>query len=126
MIFIESLMVVLNIPLNHRAKYGQHDEYVFINPRTGGPFKERNHWLPGLCRKAGVKPFNFHSIRHLTANWLDKHNIPLTTIQRILRHKNAMTTAKYLHELTGVKVVLDEIFETRKGGKVLDFLETKK
>ena len=98
--------------LRHRFKCG-HQEYVFVNPNTGKPYRERNHWLPSLCKKAGVKPFNYHSIRHLVASWLDKHNVPLTTIQKILRHKDPMTTAKYLHELTGVKITLDRIFDPK-------------
>jgi len=112
--------------LRHRGKYGQY-EYVFVN-KDGKPFRERNHWLPQICKKAGVKPFNFHAIRHLTASWLDKHNVPLTTIQRILRHKNPHTTARYLHELRGVEVLLDEIFNEDKSvgtGKVIVFSRAK-
>ena len=45
---------------------------------------------------------------------LDAHNVPLTTIQAVLRHKNATTTAIYLHELRGVKVALDEIFGSQE------------
>jgi len=108
--------------LTHRMKYGQY-EYVFVN-KDGRPFARRNHWLPRLCKKIGVKPFNYHAIRHLTASWLDAHNVPLTTIQAVLRHKNATTTAIYLHELRGVKIALDEIFDDgndQAGSKILSF-----
>jgi integrase len=97
--------------LKLRAENGQY-EYVFVN-KKGEPYRERNHWLPRACKKAGVKTFRFHA-RHLTASWLDAHNVPLTTIQRILRHKNPNTTARYLHELRGVQVDLDAIFSGQK------------
>lgn len=85
----------------------------------GSKYKYRRHWLPYWCSKAGVPTFTFHSIRHLTASWLDQHNVPLTTIQGILRHKSATTTAKYLHELAGTEVDMDEVF-TQKQGRVVD------
>jgi len=40
--------------------------------------------------------------------------VPLTTIQAILRHKSATTTARYLRSLGGVKVQLDGVFSGRK------------
>jgi hypothetical protein len=58
----------------------------------------------------------------LTASILDEKEIPLTTIQAILRHKSA-TTSRYLHSLRGIKVILDEIFSL-DNGKILEF--TKK
>jgi integrase len=64
---------------------------------------------------AGVKRFTFHAIRHLTASWLDAHNIPLPT-----RHKSATTTARYQPELRGVQADLDSVFSDGKQGKVLD------
>jgi integrase len=109
--------------LRHRGKYGQY-EYVFVN-EEGKPHVARSRWLKGACKKAGVREFSYHSIRHLTASWLDAHGIPLTTIQRILRHKSSHTTARYLHELRGVQVCLDEVFGKKKAGKVLEFKKEK-
>ncbi|WP_457570718.1 tyrosine-type recombinase/integrase [Desulfovulcanus sp.] len=109
--------------LRHRGKYGQY-EYVFVNGE-GKPHVARHRWLKQACKKAEVKAFSYHSIRHLTASWLDAHNVPLTTIQRILRHKSSHTTARYLHELRGVKICLDEVFSRKKEGKVLEFKKKK-
>jgi integrase len=110
--------------LRHRGKYGQY-EYVFVSNKKGDPYKDRNQWLPRACKKAGVRAFRFHAIRHLTASWLDAHNVPLTTIQRILRHRNPHTTARYLHELRGVQISLDEVFDKKKSGKILEFKKEK-
>jgi integrase len=52
-----------------------------------------------LCRKAGVRYFRFHALRHLGASILDRENVPLGTIQRILGHENRTTTEIYLHSI---------------------------
>ncbi len=52
-----------------------------------------------LCKRAGVKHFTFHSIRHLTASMLAQEGVDIPTIQAILRHKNSMTTTRYIHRL---------------------------
>lgn len=87
---------------------------------NGRQFKHRQHWLKYWCGQAGVPRFSFHGIRHLTASWLDAHNVPLTTIQAVLRHKSATTTARYLHELRGVQADLDSVFSSGEKAKVKD------
>ena len=74
-------------------------EFVFPNPETGRPWFERGKWMRRLCRKAGVKPFGIHAIRHLTASILADSGEPIAKIQRILRHKRQATTERYLHQL---------------------------
>ena len=91
--------------------------HVFTWPRTGNPYKYRKHLMGHLCRLAGVKPFGFHAIRHLSASILDQAGQSLSTIQAILRHKSATTTARYLHSLRGTQAAVDEVF----GGRILQF-----
>ena len=82
-------------------------EYVFVNTSDtefalkywGEPFKYRQHFMEKLCKRAKVKPFGFHAIRHLTATILFRAGQPLSVIQAILRHKSPNTTARYLHGL---------------------------
>lgn len=50
------------------------------------------------CIPAGVEPFGYYGIRHLTATELFHAGPPASLIQRILRHKNPNTTARYLDE----------------------------
>ena len=57
-----------------------------------------------LCKKAKVKKFGFHSIRHLVATRLYHKGCSISEIQAILRHKSPSTTERYLKSL-GVKHV---------------------
>ena len=65
----------------------------------GQPFKHRYVFMEKVCRSAGVKPFGFHAIRHLTATVLYNLGYPVATIQAILRHQTPTTTNRYLHSL---------------------------
>lgn len=82
-------------------------EYVFVNQdithfsqeHYGKPFSSRQHWLAKACERVGVKPFTWHSIRHLSATILYREGQTISTIQRILRHKSPTTTNRYLQRL---------------------------
>ena len=103
-------------------------DYRFENQWEGEPFRYRQHFMDKLCERAGVKPFGFHAIRHLSAVVLYQAGYPVAMIQAILRHDNATTTEKYLKRLgldpdklkTAVKA-----FENRGPAKVIP-LETNK
>jgi integrase len=58
------------------------------------------------CKLAGVKPFGLHAVRHLTASILAQEDVPMVTIQRILRHKNLTTTERYIRGLEPVRPAL--------------------
>ena len=83
--------------------------YVF-SQEDGQPYTNRQHYMGSLCRRAGVPKFGFHSVRHLSASILARANVPIPTIQAILRHKSATTTARYLHSLGIVENVLEDVF----------------
>jgi integrase len=64
-----------------------------------GPYKDRKRFMMTLCKKAGVKYFRFHALRHASASIMDNNNVPLGAIQSILGHENRTTTEIYLHNL---------------------------
>jgi integrase len=56
--------------------------------------------MKDLCKKAGVKPFGFHAIRHHVASILaDSGKAPLSNIQKMYRHKRTTTTDNYIKTL---------------------------
>ena len=64
-----------------------------------GPFKDRKRIMTTLCKKAGVRYFRFHALRHLGASMLERGRAPIGDIQRILGHENRSTTEIYLHSI---------------------------
>jgi integrase len=81
-------------------------------PYAGQPFLFRRRFLKGLCKRAGIRSFGFHSLRRYVASVLaDTHKVSAKTIQRILRHKSLQTTERYIqnlnHDLSGVMSLLD-------------------
>ena len=91
-------------------------EYVFVCLEQknfcveyyGGPFKHRQHFMRKQCEKAGVKPFGFHAIRHLSASILYDLGYSVSVIQTILRHKSPNTTERYLKSM-GLENVRDAL-----------------
>jgi integrase len=87
----------------------------------GKPFKYRQHFMGNLCERAKVKPFGFHSIRHLTASTLYKLGYTVADIQSVLRHESATTTAKYIRSLglEGARHALEALSQQK--GRILIF-----
>lgn len=84
--------------------------WVFPDPQTGEPYIARQRWLARLCRKAKLKPFGLHGIRHLSASILVSARVSLLDVQAILRHTNLTTTQRYVHRLDSVRKAI-EVFE---------------
>jgi len=65
-----------------------------------GPYQDRKGIMKTLCKKAGVRYFRFHALRHSGASLMDRNNVPIGSIQRILGHQNRTTTEIYLHSMS--------------------------
>lgn len=76
-----------------------------------GPFKDRKGIMRSLCKKAGVRYFRFHALRHAGASLMDQFNIPLGSIQRILGHENRTTTEIYLHRVGESEKAAMDLYE---------------
>jgi len=79
-----------------------------------------------LCKKAGVKYFRFHPIRHLGASTLDRANVNIGSIQRILGHENRTTTEIYLHSIGESEREAMEIFENFEKSHTISHIDEKR
>lgn len=75
------------------------EKFSFCKNSYGKPFKNRQHFMGKLCKKAEVQKFGFHAIRHFTASSLYRLGCDLSEIQAILRHKSPSTTERYLKSI---------------------------
>lgn len=99
--------------------------YVFCRP-DGNRYSRHEHFIrnfmPRLCKKANVRPFGFHAIRHRVATILmDSGKATLSDIQHFLRQKRATTTEVYLRslkpgssEIAGILDTVNEMNEAKK------------
>ncbi len=75
------------------------------------PYKDRKGIMRSLCKKADVKYFRFHALRHAGASLMDNAGAKIGSIQRILGHENRSTTEIYLHSIGDAEREAIDIFE---------------
>ena len=76
-------------------------------------YTKKRNTMRQLCKKAKVKTFGFHAIRHHVASILaDSGKASISQIQKMLRHRRITTTDSYIKtldpQLRQVANVLDE------------------
>ena len=76
-----------------------------------GPYEDRKRFMRTLCRKAEVRYFRFHALRHAGASIMENSNIPGGVIQKVLGHESRTTTEIYLHNLGGIEREAMAIYE---------------
>jgi integrase len=101
------------------------NDLVFMSARTGQGYINRQGFMRDLCKRAGVKPFGFHAIRHLSATILAYEGVDIPTVQAILRHHSPTTTAKYIKSLGAQPGKIDSVFAKRAAPKVIPFEAAK-
>jgi len=94
------------IPMNDslKALFGQlytnrrlDTDYVFVNPDTGRRYYDLKRSFATACRKAGIKDFHFHDLRHTFASHLVMSGVDLKSVQELLGHKSLTMTLRYAH-----------------------------
>lgn len=87
--------------------------YVFVNSETvheRPPVKEGDPKRPAIgrylgvkrsfataCRKAKIKDFHFHDLRHTFASRLVMNGVDIVTVSKLLGHANLIMTLRYAH-----------------------------
>jgi len=69
------------------------------NALLKGPYKDRKKIMRTLCKKAQVKYFRYHALRHFGASLMERTNVNIGSIQRLLGHESRETTEIYLHSI---------------------------
>jgi len=78
--------------------------WVFYDPVTGKPYQSVKRSFASACRRAGIKDFTFHCLRHTFASHLVMAGVDLTTVKELLGHKNLTMTLRYAHLAPSHKV----------------------
>ncbi len=71
--------------------------YVFYDPETGKPYQNVKRSFATACKRAGIRDFHFHDLRHTFASHLVMAGVDLTTVSRLLGHKSITMTLRYSH-----------------------------
>ena len=86
-------------------KRRQEDRFV------DGPFRGPQGEHAGSLPSGRGKYFGFHALRHFGASGLDKVQVPIGSIERILGHENRTTTEIYLHSIGEAEREAMAVFE---------------
>ena len=89
--------------------------YVFTDPKTGYPYKSVKRSFSTALKKAFISRFRFHDLRHTFASHLVMAGVDLTSVKKLLGHKEIGTTLRYSHLSPGHKKmavnVLDNVLK---------------
>ncbi len=78
-----------------RQDQGLRSEYVFTF--RGNPVNELKTAFQGAVRRAGIRNFRFHDLRHTAASQMVIRGASLKDVQEILGHKSMTMTLRYAH-----------------------------
>jgi integrase len=73
------------------------DTPIFPNPRTGKPYVNFYYSWNNARKRAGLKDFRIHDLRHSFASSLVNAGRSLYEVQELLGHADIKTTSRYAH-----------------------------
>ena len=75
----------------------QDSQNVFLNSKTGKPYKKLQTSFSGARRRAGIKNLRFHDLRHTFASRLVERGVDLIRVKELLGHSSVKITERYTH-----------------------------
>ncbi|HEX8947354.1 MAG TPA: site-specific integrase [Dissulfurispiraceae bacterium] len=91
--------------------------YVFYDRANGRPYLDVKKSFTTACRKAGIKDFRFHDLRHTFASHLVMAGVDITTVRELMGHKNFKMTLRYAHLAQSHKVKAVDVLDNTLNGK---------
>jgi integrase len=92
--------------------------YVFYDPVTGKPYQNVKRSFKTALRKAKIRDFHFHDLRHTFASHLVMSGVDITTVKELLGHKTLTMTLRYSHLAPSHKVKAVDILDNALNGKL--------
>lgn len=68
-----------------------------IRNLQGEPLAGPRHWFEPAVRKAKIRSFSWHCLRHTFASRLVMAKVDIRTVQGLLGHKSIAMTVRYSH-----------------------------
>ena len=84
--------------------------YVFVDGE-GQRYLDIKRSFHSALRKAGIKDFTFHDLRHTFASQLVMKGVDIATIKELLGHKTLTMTLRYAHLSPSHKVSAVELLD---------------
>jgi integrase len=91
-------------PLNQKAidllssmKRKEDNPYIFYGKIPGQPIVEIKKAWKAILKRADIKDFRIHDLRHSFASFALKKGVPLVHVSKLLGHRNIATTMRYAH-----------------------------
>jgi len=90
--------------------------HVFTD-KEGNRFQDIKGSFKSALRRAGIKDFRFHDLRHTFASHLVMAGVDITTIKELLGHKTLTMTLRYAHLAPSHKVKAVDILDGAIGNQ---------
>lgn len=91
--------------------------YVFHDSITGKHYKDVKRSFNTALRRAGIRDFHFHDLRHTFASHLIMAGVDITTVKELLGHKTLTMTLRYAHLAPTHKVKAVDVLDNTLNGK---------
>jgi site-specific recombinase XerD len=115
------LQVVLLLPLCGEGRVYVLQAVIVADssPGTGKPYQDVKGSFSRACRKAEIRDFHFHDLRHTFASHLVMSGVDIKTVKELLGHKTLVMTLRYSHLAPSHKVKAVDILDAAINGKII-------